>query len=233
MTIATIQGRDYTGSDLPATPIPNVQLATYITGSVHIVASEAQLAAHPGIIRIDQSPANTPLDETADVLDFENGAATLSDLAPWVQAANTNFAKGTRPGQRKPCIYVSAAQLTGAVNALVAAKITECNIWVAHWGVGASTAQSVVESTAGTPFQVVGFQYENGAYDSDFFSLPWLEEISKAPVVLPPLVPAPDSIPVPSTAGIPAVVTWHGEAGLDARRTVFTQEQWDAIKWEA
>lgn len=220
MTVATIPGRDYTGIDLPKLPVPGVQLATYITGSADIDATAEQLAAHPGIIRIDQSPANTPLDETADVLDFENGAATLSDLGPWVEAANTNFAKGTRPGQRKPCIYVSAAALTGAVNALVAGRINSCNIWVAHWGVAPQTAQNVIETTAGTPFQIVGFQYQDpGTYDSDFFSVEWLDAVSKAVA------------PAPTPTGVPAVVTWHGDAGLTSRKTVFTTAQWDSIKW--
>lgn len=236
MTTA-VPGRDYTGANLPPSPLPGIQLASYITGSGTIPMSTVQEERHPGIVRIDQSPILTAIDETADVLDFENGAATLSDLVPWVKAAEANFAKGTRPGQRKPAIYASASSLPGIVNAMTQGGMPEGLLWVAHWGVGAAVAQNTVISSTGS-FQIVGFQYQNTpTYDEDFFSLEWLNNVSKA-VAPPPapkpieVTPAPDVIPVPSAAGIPAVVTWHGVAGLTARRTVFTPEQWDAIKWE-
>lgn len=190
MSIPTIQGRDYTGSQLPASPIPGVQLASYITGSAGIVMSAAQEAAHPGIIRIDQSPVNTALDETADVLDFENRAALLSDLATWTVAANSNFDKGVRPGQRRPCIYMSRSNVTPVVNALIAGGVQQCNLWVASWGVQAVVAEGSVANASG-PFPIVGFQYSNaaGTYDDDFFSQTWLADVSKAPVTPPPPPP--------------------------------------------
>lgn len=221
----TIPGRDYTAANLPA-PLPGIQLASYITGGPGIVMSEAQETAHPGIIRIAQTPFNPSADvaaiiATADVLDFENGAATLSDLAPWITAANENFAKGTRPGQRKPAIYVSASSLPSVISELDSKGIKGCGIWVAHWGVAATTAQYTVSSSVGS-FPVIGFQFANsGNYDNDYFSVEWLNTVSVKPVVTPP----------PTSTGVPAAVTWQGDAGLVTRHTVFTREQWDTIKW--
>jgi peptidoglycan hydrolase-like protein with peptidoglycan-binding domain len=158
--------------------VPAGQRAGYVTGSGGVPWTPAMWAANPGAVRIDQSPVNTPLDELADVIDFENGAAVLSDLARWVLAAQANFARGARPGQRKPAVYCSASNATAAVNALVAGGVAGgVGLWFAHYGVPQASATASVLAGSG-PFPCIGFQFSDlgggGTYDLDVFSAAWL-----------------------------------------------------------
>lgn len=186
--IGIVLGFDATHANLSKVPTKgNPQLAGYTTGSSQIVWTSEDWAAHPTAIRIDQSPTNTALDETADVLDFENGAATLADIGPWATAALRNFESAARPGQRTPLIYASLSSITNVANALTAAGLNngKVGLWVAHWGVGEANAALDV-LTANGAFPVLGFQYANmGAYDTDIFSLDWVNTRSSAPQPAP------------------------------------------------
>lgn len=182
---------DCIGAKLGSFNVPSgVLLAGYVTGSAGVPWSAAQLASHPDAIRIDQSPENTPADELADVIDMEQEAATLADLAPWVHAARTNYDLGTRPGQRKPVVYCSRSNVTPVVNALIAAGIVDgVYLWVAE-EITAKQATGIL-SEAGGPFPIVGVQYQfNTDYDVSLFSPDWLKTVSIAP---------PASTPKPGT----------------------------------
>jgi hypothetical protein len=166
-----VTGRNYAS-------VPPGQRCGYDTGSAGVAWTAAMWAANPGAVHIDQSPVNTPFDERSDVLDVEDGAATFADIAPWVNAAQANFASNARPGQRRPAVYCSASNVTGVVNALIASGITSgVGLWVAHFGVAESDAAAVVAAASG-PFPVIGFQFSDtgggGAYDLDVFSTTWL-----------------------------------------------------------
>jgi hypothetical protein len=179
VTVSVVQGYDATHSDISS--LPRGQAAGYVTGMDGIMWTEEDWAAHPRAVRIDQSPVNTSLDETADVLDYENGAATISDIADWAKAAFANYHAAARPGQRSPAIYMSAGNVTAVANALTAAKITGVGLWIASWTGNQSAAIAQVASGSG-PYPVIGVQYEDaGAYDVDIFSVPWLTTVSAVP----------------------------------------------------
>ncbi len=183
MNAATVEGYDATGVNVEYLPVG--QVAGYVTGTGGVPWTSAQWAAHPGAVRIDQSPVNTPADETADVLDYESGAAALADLAPWAKAALANFRNGTRPGQRSPAIYASASNITAVVNTLIAGGITSgIGLGVADYSVSEAEATLAVANASG-PFPVVWYQYSDqgggGTYDLGIFSVPWLANVSKAP----------------------------------------------------
>lgn len=186
MAIATIPGYDTTGANVPHLPHPDHPfiVAGYATGSGGVPWSEADWAAWPGAVRIAQDP-RLPVDEAvrADVLDYENGAATLADLAPWAKNALAAYHSGARPGQRTPAIYASASNLTPVCNALVAGGVVGgVGLAVAHWGIGEAEAVSMVANASG-PYPVVWVQYANGPdYDTGVFSVPWLQNVSRAPV---------------------------------------------------
>ncbi len=184
MTIATVTVCDATRANIGH--LPHGQAAGYATGSGDVPWTAADWAAHPGAVRIDQAPVNTPLNELCDVLDVERGAATLADCAPWCEAATANVAAGKRPGQRHPAIYMSLSMVTPVVNALIAGGISEGpGLWIAHWGITAGEARTVVQ-IAGGPFPVIGVQYRNaGLYDVSVFSRPWLDAVSGDPAVRP------------------------------------------------
>lgn len=157
------------------------QLALYITGSDGIAATAAQLAAHPDAVLIDQSPVNTALDETADVLDYERGAATLADLVPWTRAALSSYTSGRRPGQRTPLVYASAGSLTDVANALVAGKVNGVGLFVANWNLSQGQAVAEVLAASG-PFPIHGIQFaDEGPFDIDVFSTAWLSARSRRP----------------------------------------------------
>lgn len=183
-----VLGYDVTHEFLPKAP-KGAQLAGYCTGSPNIVWTNSDWSANPNAVRIDQSPVNTALDETADVLDYESGAATLADIGPWAHAALANFASGKRPGQRTPLVYASASNLTPVANALVAAKLDNGSVgfWVASWGVGEPNAATAIMAASG-PFPVRAWQYANmGLYDADVFDAAWLNHRSAKPVTTPPV----------------------------------------------
>jgi hypothetical protein len=195
--VATQIGYDATSVNLDNVPKDGRIRALYTTGSNGVAATPAQFAANPGCLRIDQSPDNTALDETADFLDYEKSAATLADLAPWAKAAKANFKNGTRHGQRSPAIYASEDNLTAVANALVAGGVTSgVGLIVAGWGITLAQAEARVSVGTG-PFPIVGWQYEDaGSYDIDVFSTPWLINVSKkvAPVPTPTPTPSPTAM---------------------------------------
>ena len=194
MTAAVIDGADVTGASLSSLPPGFSVVAGYSTGSDGVPWSAEQWAEHPAAIRIDQSPEDTALDETADVLDYERGAATLADIAPWALAARAAWAKVTRPGQRHPAIYASADNLTAVCNALAAAKVTGVGLFVADWNDTKEAAVAALAASSG-PYPVVGVQYANeGLYDLDVFLASWVNARSAktspaAPAAAKPAVP--------------------------------------------
>jgi len=195
MTIATVPVYDATHAGIAS--LPPGQHAGYATGTGTVPWTAADWAAHPGAVRIDQSPVNTALDELCDVLDMERGAATIADCAPWAEGAAANFAAARRPGQRHPAIYMSLSNVTPVVNALVTAGITSGpGLWIANWNLTEPEARALVAFAAG-PFPVIGVQYgTRGDYDVSVFSAAWLAAVS---------------------GDLPAPAGWHGEyvtAGL-------------------
>lgn len=178
---------DCVGANVGAFTVPDgVLMAGYMTGLAEVPWTPAQFSRFPGAIHIDQSPINTPANETADVIDMENRAATLEDLVPWVHAARTSYALGLRPGQREPCIYMSQGRETDVVNTLIAGGITE---GVYLWRAEEMTARQAagVLANAGGPFPIVGVQYEFKANrDGSLFAAAWLNKVSiKAPTPAP------------------------------------------------
>lgn len=183
MTIAAVTVCDATHDNV--SHLPAGQAAGYTTGSgTHIRWTDADWAKHPGAVRICQDPAAS--DETADILDIEQGAATTAVAARWAQHAAANWAAGKRPGQRHPAIYMSLSAVTPVVNALIAGGITQGpRLWIAHWGITAEQAATVIHLASG-PFPVIGVQYRNaGTYDVSVFSKAWLDEVSADPAAHP------------------------------------------------
>jgi hypothetical protein len=219
MMMAVLTMYDATHANISHLPAMQ-QVAGYVTGTAGIMWTEQDFAAHPGAVRIDQSPANTAADESADVLDFENQAATAADLVPWVKAAKASFASAARPGQRSPAVYMSKDSVTEVVNVLTAGGVTAC-LWIADYSTSAGAAASAVEAASG-PFPVIGYQYaDEGLYDVSAVSQAWLEAVSeKQP-------PAP-----PGQWSSPATWTWEEAAitgtGLDGKlhSFVFTGDSW-------
>jgi len=165
--------------------LPHGLAAGYTTGHGPVPWTAADWKAHPGAVRICQDPGAT--DETADVLDVEQGAATIGVAARWAEAAAANVAAGKRPGQRHPAIYMSLSAVTPVVNALIAGGIHEgVSLWVANWSLTEAEATALV-AHAGGPFPIIGVQYRNaGTYDVSVFSKPWLGAVSGDPVTQPP-----------------------------------------------
>lgn len=163
------------------------QVAGYTTGSPDIKWTTAQWAEFPDAIRIDQDPAAA--DHTADILDVESGAATVAECPGWVKQAQASFHNATRPGQRDPSIYCSRSNVTPVVNALAAAGVAHCPLWVASWGIGMNGALSILNATSG-PFPVIGVQYQNnGEFDSSVFLTSWLHNRSKTDPPKPAMPP--------------------------------------------
>ena len=196
--MTNVQGYDATHAGLPAVP-GGAQVAGYSTGTdgsngtVPILWDAADAAAHPGWIQIDQSPDLTALDEQADVLDIESGAATNTECAQWYTAALANYQSAARPGQRWPAIYTSLSNVTALVNQLIADGVTSGpRLWVAHWGISLAQAEGILSSSGG-PFPIIGVQYQNGAdYDYDVWLSGWLDAVSGQVTsnVLPPFMSA-------------------------------------------
>ncbi len=163
------------------TPPPGVLMAGYATGSGDVPWSDADWQRYPDAVRFDQSPADTPADETADVLDVEPLAATVADVPIWVHGAWTSYQAGRRPGQRRPTIYVEQSELTPVANALNAAGITSgVNLWLT----APMPEHAAIElvTNAGGPFPIIGVQYgfEND-HDVSIVSAAWLNDVSKPP----------------------------------------------------
>lgn len=182
---------DCTAANLPTVAAiaakQGIRLAGYVTGSGGVPWTAADFAAHPGSVRIDQTPAGTAWDATADVDDYESGAVQLSELAARARERMASYAANRRPGQRHPAIYASEGNLTPVANALVKGGVTSgVGLWVADWSWSSET--SILElARAGGPFPVVGVQLANaGAYDVSFFSTQWLDNVSGAVSVTKP-----------------------------------------------
>ena len=185
MDVTTVY--DCMGSNLGKFSVPHgVLLAGYVTGLGGVPWTATQLAAHPDAVLIDQSPENTPTDETADVLDVENQAATLADIPEWVHAARTSYALGTRPGQRAPTIYMNQSTLTPVANTLVKAGIASgVNLWLAAEMSSVDATAKVLAASG--PYPIVGVQYAFlGDHDVSVFSNTWLNTRSKKPVTAEP-----------------------------------------------
>jgi hypothetical protein len=203
--VSIVDGVDATGSNftaLAAVPVSYVK-AGYATGSAGVAWSAAQFGKYPGSIVIDQDVKAS--DVTADVLDYENGAATLADLAPWKKAAQVSYLSGKRSGQREPAVYCSLSSVTAVVNALVAGGVTGCPLWMAHYGIGRAAAVSILNASNG-PFPIAGVQYSDqgggGVYDLDVFLTSWVTTISGKKTV-----PVPQS--PPGQWLNPAAWTWQ------------------------
>ena len=178
---------DCTGANLAAVnPPPGAFMAGYITGSAGVPWTDAQFMAHPGAIRIDQSPIDTPADETADMIDVEPLAASVADVPIWVHGAWTSYRAGRRPGQRTPTVYVEQSELTPVANALNAAGITNgVNLFLTE-PMPEHAAMDLLNNTGG-PFPFVGVQYAfQGLFDVSLVSTAWLDNVSKAPVISTP-----------------------------------------------
>jgi hypothetical protein len=159
--------------------LPVGMAAGYTTGP-DVAWTAAQFKAKPGAVRIDQDPAAS--DPTADVLDFESGAATLADCPRWAKAAAKNIAARKRLGQRRlPAIYMSKSNVTMVVNALIDNGITSgVGLWVASWSGSIPKGESAVTDTG--PFPIVGCQFDGGNfYDTSVFELSWLNDVVLAP----------------------------------------------------
>lgn len=178
---------DCTGANLAAVDPPaGVLMAGYVTGSAGVPWSDAQWAAHPGAIRIDQSPIDTPADETADMIDVETEAATIADVPIWVHGAWTSYRAGRRPGQRTPTVYVEQSELTPVANALNAAGITSgVNLFLTE-PMPEHAAMDILNNTGG-PFPFVGVQYQfQSLFDVSLVSTAWLDNVSKPPPAAKP-----------------------------------------------
>lgn len=187
--IPTVYGADCIHANIAHLPSNAGIVAGYVTGSTDIVWTNADWARHPDAVRIDQSPVNTTFDETADVLDYEFGAATLGDIGPWVTEAWKNFHNGVRVGQRTPAVYCSMNSIHDVANALVNAHQV-ANLAIADYNLTQNDAEAMVANASGR-FPIVWVQYHDaGLYDEGMFSKNWLENRSKK-MATPNPVPAP------------------------------------------
>ncbi len=182
--------------------LPSGQSAGYSTGLGGVMWTPADWQSHPGAVRISQRIALQDEDLTADVIDFEFGAATDADLVPWCHDARFSFDVGTRPGQRMPTVYASMNNISHVVNVLIAGGITSgINLGIANFNLTRQQAVNVV-SLAGGPFPVVWCQYTDaGFFDAGIVSVPWLKTVSTRPApfpVSPPPVPSPAPVPYPN-----------------------------------
>ena len=170
--------------------LPPGHAAGYTTGSGPVPWTAAQFLAHPGAVRIDQDPAAS--DATADVLDVENGAATPASAPGWCKRARVSYNSATRPGQRKPAVYVNRSNLTAVANELTAAGLSGIGIWLAAPGTPQAAAEAEIEHASG-PFPVIAVQFAfGGAFDTSVFSTAWLQEVSvnqPKPPAKPPVPP--------------------------------------------
>lgn len=178
---------DCTGANVGAFKVPpGVLLAGYATGSGEVPWTPAQFSRFPGAIRIDQSPADSPAEPTADAIDMEAGAVRLDQLAPRIHDMRASYAAGTRPGQREPMVYCQRSNVTPVVNTLIAAGITSgVYLWVAEQ-MKAKDAASILEQASG-PFPEVGIQYEfDTDHDVSLFSTAYLNRVSGSTTVSKP-----------------------------------------------
>lgn len=167
-----------------AAHLPAGQAAGYTTGSAGVPWTAEQWAAHPGAVRIDQTPAAGVWDALADVQDYENGAVQLAEVAPRCKLMMAAYHAATRPGQRSPAVYTGArGNATAVVNALEAGGIPR-GIWlaIAAPGMTDEAAQALIEQERGTPWPICWVQNANhGTYDSGWADTLWLSAVSHTP----------------------------------------------------
>ena len=180
--------------NIPSLPQGAPQYAGYSTGLGEVPWTEADFAGHATALgpclRIDQDPAAS--DPTADILDVEDGAATIPDCPWWAKRALADFKSARRPGQRSPAIYCSASNVSAVVNSLISGGITSgIGLFVANWSLTEAQALADVLAAAG-PFPITGIQFtDDGPYDTSVFSTAWLADQSGKPKPpVPPVIPA-------------------------------------------
>jgi hypothetical protein len=179
--IPVIDMYDTATKGVPFLPVA-AQVAGYTTGS-GIAWTAAQFAArnkpYPAV-RIDQDAGAS--DPTADILDVENGAATVAEVGHWITLARASFINRTRPGQRWPGIYCGLANLDPVIANLKANGI----ITGVPFGIPDLTnrADAVAKVSSATgPFPRVWQQHLfSSNYDSGIVSVPWLTKVS-GPVI--------------------------------------------------
>ena len=186
-------------TNIPSLPHGAQQYAGYSTGLGVVPWSEEDFQQHATALgpclRIDQDPGAS--DPTADILDVEAGAATVSDCPWWAKRALADFKSARRPGQRSPVIYCSASTVSAVVNSLITGGITSgVGLFVANWSLTEAQALADVLAASG-PFPVVGIQFTDaGPYDVSVFRADWLAGQSGKPAPPKPApAPAPPSIP--------------------------------------
>jgi hypothetical protein len=181
-----VWGWDATHSDLGG--VPAGQGAGYTTGTPDIKWTDADWAAHPGAVRIDQDGRAS--DTTADIADVEAYAVTPAEAARWLIDARVGYHGSVRPGQRNPGIYCNVSTCPSVNDALVAAGFTSgVPLWLARPGLTMDEAGALIGTTTGV-FVIVGVQFaDRGAFDSDVFDSAWLDTVSSgAPE--PPVTPS-------------------------------------------
>ena len=175
--MSIVIGYDVIHASLTRVP-GGVQLCGYTTGSANIAWTTADWTAHPGSVRICQDAGAT--DRTADVLDVEQGAATIADVPGWAAAALASYKAGTRPGQRYPLVYCQMAAVTPIANGLTAARLAsgEIGLWIADWN-NNMLADILKVASASGPFPVHGWQVSSLTYyDVNVFSADWLNAVA-------------------------------------------------------
>jgi hypothetical protein len=141
---------DSTHGSVPNVPLSTTKVAGYVTGSPDIQWTTADWARFPKAskVRIDQAPGGHAFATGgAEVLDVENGAATIA-----------NAVAGVLERQKKneySTIYISQSNLTALQDALRAAKavMNRVGFWVANWSL------SETEAAAALGNELVAIQY--------------------------------------------------------------------------
>lgn len=222
MAIETTLMYDAIGANVPHLPIG--QHAGYSTGEGAVPWTAGQFAASPDAVQIDQTPVNTPADERADVLDYESGAATLADIAPWARAAEASYHAAARPGQRFPAVYFSATDIHDVANALAVGKVSPgVGLAVANWELDQGQATAMVAGGWG-PWPVVWVQFgTRGGYDIGVASVPWLSTRSAPPATAFHMTAAP---PGWWKAGTELTCTGTGTDGQPYTTTARTGLAW-------
>lgn len=137
---------DTIGATAHNIPASMPRIGGYVTGSDNILWPKAQFARFGGkpMARINQS-AN-PQANVGNVLDVENGAATIAEAAKWAKAT---------PG---PSIYINQSQVDELTAALKAAGIVTCSLWLADWNLSQDEAVAKLKTRInGYPIQAVQF----------------------------------------------------------------------------
>jgi hypothetical protein len=183
MSEVAVFGADATHANISHLPKADIY-AGYITevgtgSGIEWTAEDFARFAPMNVVKIGQLPHGDP--PFADVLDYENGAATDPELVRWSKAALLSYHSNAHPGQRSPAVYASRSQITHVVNTLIAGGIHGgIGLGIADFNNDPAEAQREIETASG-PFPVIWRQYANrGPYDVGFFSRDWLNNVSTA-----------------------------------------------------